>query len=994
MEIFKDDKIFSYIDKHVLLVKENNAECIIKLVGVGEWSENEYTNFINVMKSEDYVETIEKHNLQVFCEDNLLELVGDTNIIKYSQNPTYIKTDNMMHKYKILAKDECSELFNSKLLFLTTTKYPLSNENIPENWKDLRKFFKINKRFTYTDTKTNIKFIVNVCKCSKYESYDATDSDLHNNLNSANIIRSSHRYDFYIDITNASQDIILQSIIKMEQALYLFPLVISKKQQNDIIKKYSDLVSKDIYKYNRYNKNPPLLTPKPVTLEKKYIVEPDDYTNISILTEYTVTEKADGERLLMFIDNVGKVYLINNTYMVIDTGLEASKELYNSLIDGEYISCVNRLDNPSVGLFAAFDMYYYGGEKITNLQLIDNDVKENSRYKYLKNTEKYIKQKSNISIDYFVKEHRYTDNILKDCDDILSGDNKFPYHIDGLIFTPAKLGLYAHYGNKPVQMTDNVKWDKVFKWKPPEQNTIDFLAKFGNIISIDGIRYREISLYVGYNTKQSDNYSINNALKELYNTEYRKMIREKNKEKYIFKLFKPNIHYSEGVEKSYVRLNSKLEARCESGELIDGDKIVEFRYILDDAIIPSMRWIPMRIREDKTRIYNTGEKSKTANDNTVAVNIWGTIHNPVTESIIRGKAPILKMDLENDLLQSNDIYYSRNIPREELLSYNMQQFHNIGIKNMLYSKHKYKDALLELACGEGGDMNRWIENSYKFVLGIDYVKNNIYNPRSGAYSRLISARDRFFRDRDNIAYKKIFPNIVYAAGDCGKSIMDGECSKSIDDQESFNILKIVLNKKNTNVQDHYKKIASKGSYGFDVCSCMFAIHYFFESEEKINAFLKNVNLMLKKGGIFMCTFMDGKSVVEAIHNNGGDIIEGRKVLGNSKGKGIPLWSIIRRYDVDEDIEYNKKVDVLIEATKKFIPEFIVNFDVLVKKCKEYNLELQESELFSQHFNRIKSEIPADDNEKTNLHKIIMKLDEDDELKTFSFFNRWCIFKKL
>ena len=64
-----------------------------------------------------------------------------------------------MHKYKILAKDECGELFNSKLLFLTTKKQPTSKENIPENWKDLRKFFKINKRFTYTDTKTNIKFI-------------------------------------------------------------------------------------------------------------------------------------------------------------------------------------------------------------------------------------------------------------------------------------------------------------------------------------------------------------------------------------------------------------------------------------------------------------------------------------------------------------------------------------------------------------------------------------------------------------------------------------------------------------------------------------------------------------------------------------------------------------------------------------------------------------------------------------------------------------------
>jgi len=990
MEIFKEDKIFLLIDKHFELIKEN-TESIIKLVGIGEWTENEYTNFINVMKSENYNEKIEKHVLQIYSEDYLLELDGDTNIIKYSYNPEYFNSRTNIYKYKILAKDEYDELFNSKLQFLTKSKNPIAKENFPSNWNELRKFFKINKKITYLDTKTNINYVVNVCKCNKFESYDASENDLYYNLNNSKIIKSSYKYDFYIDITNVSKDIILQGIIKMEQILYLNPLIISKKQQLDIINKYSELVSKDIFRYNKYNKNPPLLTPKPVTLEKKYITEPDNYTDISILTEYTVTEKADGERLLMFIDNVGKVYLINNTYMVIDTGLEASKELYNSLIDGEYISCVNRIDNSSVGLFAAFDMYYYKGEKITNISLIDNDIKENTRFKYLKSTEKYIKKKlSNISIDYIVKDHRYGDDILKECDNILSGDKKFPYNIDGLIFTPAKLALYSHYGNKPVQITDNVKWDKVFKWKPPEQNTIDFFAKFGNVILIEGIKYREISLYVGCNPRQSENYTIDNGLKELYDNDYRKMMKEKNRV-YILKLFKPNIYYEQGVEKSYIRLNTKLETRCENGDLIEGDKIIEYRYVLDYNIIPSMRWKPMRIREDKTRIYNMGELSKTANDNSVAINIWTTIHNPVTESIIRGKAQVLKMDIDNDLLQSNDIYYSRNIPREELLSFNMQQFHNIGIKNMLYSKQKYKDTLLELACGEGGDMNRWIDNSYKFVLGIDYVKNNIYNPRSGAYSRLLSTREKFFRDKNNINNKIIFPNIVYVVGDCGKSIISGECSSSINDMESVNILKIVLNKNKSNVQQHYKRIASKGAYGFDVCSCMFAIHYFFESEDKINIFLKNVSSLLKNGGTFICTFMDGKSVIEAINNNGGDMIEGRKVL--DKGKGIPLWSIIRKYDTDIDSNYNKKVDVLIEATKKFIPEFIVNFDVLIKKCKEYKLELVDSELFSQQFNKIKNEIPSDDNDKSKLHKIVMELDKEEELKKFSFFNRWCIFKK-
>lgn len=66
---------------------------------------------------------------------------------------------------------------------------------------------------------------------------------------------------------------------------------------------------------------------------------------------------------------------------------------------------------------------------------------------------------------------------------------------------------------------------------------------------------------------------------------------------------------------------------------------------------------------------------------------------------------------------------------------------------MLYAERKNKGYLLELACGEGGDMNRWVNNDYKFVLGIDYVKYGIYNTESGAYSRLINKRVEYFNNK-------------------------------------------------------------------------------------------------------------------------------------------------------------------------------------------------------------------------------------------------------
>ena len=1019
MEILKDDEIFSIIDTHYSLIQENNSECecLIKLSNSSEWTENEFANFINVMKTEKYEENVEKQKLQVITEDVLLEISDSSNILKYSHNPTYINHKDKSvswYKYKVLAKHKYGELFNSNLQFKTVAKKSIGKENIPDNWNDIRKFFKINKRVIYTDKKTNMRFIVGICKCNKYEIEETDERDIYYNLANSKIIKSSQKYEFFLDITNAPKDIILEGLIKMEQALFLSPYIISKKQQQDVIANYSALVSKDIatryYNYNNRDKKPDttkpvLLTPKPVTLEKINILEPDEYTGISILSEYTVTEKADGERLLMFIDNVGNVYLIDNTYKVIDTGLRSAKELYNSLIDGEYISCEKRLDKSNVGLFAAFDMYYYGGKKITSLPLIEDDAKEDSRYKYLMNSRKYIKSRDEGgSIDYIVKEHLYTNSILKDCDNILKNGSKYPYSIDGLIFTPAKLALYSYYSNKPVEITERVKWDRVFKWKPPEQNSIDFFAKFGKPITIEGEKYREMFLYVGYNAKHYDKYNINNALRELYDAEYKKLNREQGG-KYSLKLFKPNNYYEEGIEKSYIKLNGRDEARCESGELIDGDKIIEYRYLLDENIKPSMRWIPMRLREDKMRIYNTGEISKTANDYSVAMNIWSSIHNPVTESIIRGKVPILKMDTANELLQSDDIYYSRKINRDGLLSVNMQQFHNICIKNMLYSKQKYKGSLLELACGEGGDMNRWINNDYRFVLGIDYVKYGIYNTDSGAYSRLIGKKEEYNNKGGGGGggkYKRFpaqFPDIVYAAGDCSKSIINGECSLSIDDEESANIIQLVLNKRAGNIPAHYKNIAGRGAIGFDVCSCMFAIHYFFENEEKINTFLNNVSSMLKVGGTFICTFMDGKSVIYAINANGGDMVEGRKKLNKRvEDKGVPLWAIIRRYDADGGDsgkrDFNNKVDVYIEATKKFIPEFIVDFDVLIRKCKEYNIELVESELFSQTFNKIKARYNDPNVRKNNIYNIISDLDKEEELKQFSFFNRWCIFKKV
>ena len=990
MEISKDNSIFSIIERQHSL-KDDNIRWKIEFFNETSWTENEYNNFINVMKSFGYTEEIDTQDLNVSSDDIMLEITGNSNILKYCMSDNYKKIQTKWYKNKVLADDNLNNLIDSKLNFNLSK---ITDTQEPANWKDMRKYFKINKKIKFIDEVNNVTYVVNITKCKDYEI-----NNMYYSLRSSGIVKSQHKYEFYVDITNTSKEYIIPAIIKMEQSLYLSTFILSKQQQNDIIAEYHNLVKNDIVSrgYNKGIEKPPLLTPKPVTLEKINMLNPEEYGVISILSEYTVTEKADGERLLMYIDNNGKIYLINNTYRVIDTGLEAGKEIHNSLIDGEYIACHKRKDYSSKNLYAAFDIYYYGGKKVTQYPLIeDKTITGNleSRYKYLQNAEKYIKN-AKYSIDFIVKEHIYNKDILVECRKILNGNKKFPYDIDGLIFTPAKLALYSYYANKPVALTENVKWDRVFKWKPPEQNTIDFLVKEGHNITIDGQKYKEMYLYVGYNASQWENYTIDEALKIYYDKEYRKTIKDK-KTAYIPKLFKPAVYYNAGIEKALVKITGSGETRCENGDKFETDSIVEFRYVLDESIPISMRWVPMRIREDKTRVYKTGELSKTANDMSVAINIWRSIHNPVSESIITGNEPVFNMDVpevDNErLLQTDDIYYSRNIPREALLSYNMLQFHNHGIKKMLYTKPKNKGTIVELACGEGGDMPRWLDNGYRFVLGMDLVKNNIYGPRSGAYSRMLNRKSHFVKRVGN--EKIAYTDMVFVAGDCGKSIMNGECSSSINDQDSVNMLKLVLNKKKGILPKHYAHIAGQGANGFDACSCMFSIHYFFKSEETLDTFLQNVNSLLKKDGVFFCTFMDGKLIEDAIENSGGDMIEGKKFTDIDGRNGVPIWAIIRRFSKDTTSKYSKKIDVFIESTNKLIPEFIVSYELLVEKCKAYNLSLVESELFSQTFNKIKQTIPEDNKVKDTLHKNILELDKDDVQKQFSFFNRWCVFKKI
>lgn len=979
MELDKELPIFNVIrtfletnDSQYLEITFNNED--------GDHTEFEFNNFTNVFRSLKYKENIGTECLQVLVENNIMDITGMPKIVQYcTSNDSFDKNTTSFYKKTNIASENARGLFD---LNITASIYNNTNTPIPENWEEIRKKYYFKKEFSYE--KNGIMYVANLFKTSDEEFYY---------LKQSGVLKSNQRYSFKIRINKSdkqSESTIIQAIYLMIQSIMMSSMILTKAQQQIVLNEYYELIKNDVKVFHKkYNKNEiPLITPKPSTLERKNMIDPREYGSVSILSGYTVTEKADGERILFYVNNVGKAYLINNTYRVQDTGITiTSKSGHNSLVDGEYIICDKRKDFSDQNLYAAFDIYYVGGKKVTSLPLMGD---KESRYKYMKEFEKLI-PKNKDAVEFIVKEHKYSDDILSDSKDILS-NKEFPYEVDGLIFTPAKLALYSYYANNPVQITNNVSWDRVFKWKPVEQNTIDFIVKIDKTIIKDGIKYKEAKLYIAYNPLRWEDIDIATGLKLRYDKKFRYEF--DSRVKYVPILFRPEIYYQPGIEYAHIRHNNKGEIRAENGDLIESNSVVEFRYINDTTIPVNDRWKATRVREDKTRIYNKGILSKTANDKEVALNIWRSIHAPVTTSMIIGNEPVMNHHGSDDKqLEADDIYYSRNILREYLLSVHMNNFHNQGIKQMLYNYPKNKGNLLELGCGEGGDMVRWIDAGYSFVLGIDFVKNNIYNPRSGAYARMKTKMSKFMHENKQQNRENVyFPNFVFAAGDCSASIRNGNAAAVIDDKDSEKLLKQVMNRQSYK-ESYMKHITGKGANGFDAISCMFAIHYFFESETKLDGFLLNVSQNLKKDGVFFCTFMNGDRVESELNKNGGDVIEGIK-LKTETDKGMPVWAIIRRFNKDNLSEYGKQIDVYIENTQKLIPEYLISFNLLVEKAKEHGLILEKSEMFEERFQKLKNEIPESEENHTNIHQSIINLDADEVQKKFSFFNQWAVFKKM
>ena len=861
-------------------------------------------------------------------------------------------------------------------------------KGILSNWESSKKVFRYMKRTSYRHPSYPFRIDLSIVKMSNKNSKHFMIPTF--TLLESNVLNNPNIYELEIECDRINEGrrnlyhIIKTVLCGMQNSN--FPI---KKTERELIEKeYYKLIHKEDPTTRILPKH--FIGPSSISLEMHHL---QSETDINILQNYSVTDKADGIRKMLYINSLGKVYLIDVNMNIEFTGLiNKIDALNNTLLDGEHI--VHNKSKQFYNKYAAFDIYFMKGTDIRMYEFI-NDSKQNRLF-VLNMIIKKLKFDSIVSssnrLTVYVKQFYKGENIFEDCSSIFKTIGELDYETDGLIFTPINYGVGAEeIDSDPINKKRT--WLRSFKWKPPEFNTIDFFVstkkdKIGtddirNIFE-DGIstrsttnikEYKTLVLRVGYDESK---HGYINPLESLINNEHFKKI-----DMDLHSNYKPVRFYP--MEPSDINAGEcniiiddvSKKMYCENKDIIEDNSIVEFKYVITNK--EKFKWVPIRVRYDKMQELRSGQKNY-GNAYHVAESVWKSIHNPITEHILSGKTEIPKIN--------SDIYYNSTNKNK---SRSLRDFHNLYIKKQLI-KGTTGDgySLIDLTVGKGGDIPKWQISRLNFVYGIDLSRDNIENKKDGACARYLDMKRK----------KKLFSGI-FLPGDSSKDLKSGEGFYS---EKTHTIHNAIFGK---GPKD--KKILGEGVYnlygkaadGFNVVSCQFAIHYMFETKERLHTFIKNVSDCCKVGGYFIGTCYDGRKIFNLLNKyNIGE--------GLSKHKhGNLICQIIKQYDFktfeNDESSLGYAVDVYQDCINNTITEYLVNFDYLKIVMENYgfvlidDLEAQTMQLnsgitsFGDAYNIMESFMKVNKTEKKYIGKALNMSEEE---KFISFLNNYFIFKKV
>lgn len=827
-----------------------------------------------------------------------------------------------------------------------------------------------------------------------------------------------------------------------------YPISISEKA--DALTEYMKIIYGEVYPTDKrvYSKN--FIGPSSLTLQIDNLIQDSGLSDVpNINDNYTVTDKADGERRLLLISSNSRVYMIDTNMNVYFTGMIVENEkMHKSILDGEFIKYDK--NGKEINLYASFDVYYIDNKSSRELPFIptiasgsgsvsvssmsdsvelENESLKIGKYRLLILNE-YI---STLKIRHLVEQPKrgepgytlnslscgfriqpkvfYSSNsdaknrIFDGCNKILTDHRLglFEYNIDGLIFTPSAMGVGSNVPGSSGPKT-KITWEKSFKWKPPEFNTIDFLVSVKknstgqdevfnvfqegqNMTGVTSLsKYKTLILRCGFDKKK---HGYINPFNDLINGGHETVTNIDSRESYLPVPFHPVNPYVPDAQYCNIALKDSgggnYVMTTEENEYFEENMIVEFKYVIDDESKTGFwRWIPIRVRHDKTSELRSGVKNY-GNAYHVANNNWTSIHNPITVEMITtgNNIPLTPVD--------NDVYYNKTNKDTETRC--LRDFHNLYVKRkLIMSVGNRGNTLIDYAVGKAGDLSKWISAGVEFVFGIDVSRDNIHNNLDGACARYLNMKKK----------TKKLPRALFVTGTSNSNIRNGDAF-IVSTEKEKEIAKAVFGS-----GKHDREYLGEAVYpnygiakdGFNISSIQFAIHYFFENKTTLNNFMRNLSECTKVGGYVIGTCYDGTTVFNLLskENKGGSV----SIVNNGK----KIYELTKQYSQtgfpDDENSIGYAIDVYQESINKTFREYLVNYPLIVRLMENYgfipitdeeavNMGMpKQSALFDKLYDYMIEDMKSN---KSLAVEYGNAPNMSKNEKTISFMNRYFIFRK-
>lgn len=1077
-----------YIDFIMSDNKNEEFEIRFGTRGVRRISKIDFNNVISFILSRNFVLTNESEILKIQNEyfnqrtqrtqiSNIrTEINYMSNIQKYcktnsilDENNNLLKNTRFLQKRRKIDNERNIEIlpvnmneFNFRASYQEENLYHKNSDIIQRmisQWGDTKKIFRYLLRYSYENKEfPGVRIDLSIVRSSRRNVKGNLIPDL--NIHDSKVLTNDEEYEIEIEI---EKDKVLESILSQTSedmsddeldALYdksynnLRQVIkyilsghqgsnypISYKEMIDIGNDYLSLLG--IEKRRLYPRD--FIGPSSISLELKNILplRKDGTDNLANIRQpYTVTEKADGLRKLLYISKKGKVYLIDTNMNVQFTGsILKNKEYFNSLLDGEHIE--HDKTGRYINLYASFDIYFINGVDHRSKHFVhipkESDVKvsENYRYYLLRNfinsisLNKVSSTGTPFRLEYKIFQVSYGGDrttIFNKCSHILKNieEDKYEYETDGLIFTPINHGVGVDYKNKKPS-NHKTTWQLSFKWKPPEFNTIDFLVttkkdeRSNDIVShlyqngenMTGNnniqQYKTLILRVGFDERI---HGYINPCQDIIDDNVEVIGDRDNTKNYRPMPFYPTNPFSNTAHLCNLLLKSTATGNVmmteDDKEVIEDNMIVEFKYVKTERDM--WKWKPIRVRYDKTAEFRRGEKNY-GNAYHVAQSVWSSIHQPVTEDMLRSGRGI------PEFIGDDDVYYNK---KDYTVTRPLRDFHNLYVKRkLIMGVSKMGDSLYDLTVGKGGDFPKWIQSKLKFVFGVDLSKDNILNRLDGACARYLNYRKTV----------KVMPSVLFVQGNSSLNIKNGEALYNERDKK---IVDAVFGKGEANESKLGRGVFKNfgiGKDGFHITTSMFSLHYFFENKNTLHNYIRNVCEGTKLNGYFIGCAYDGKKIFDELKNikmnesvseivRMNPIEETNITISNDEHK---IWEITKKYDSnvfnDNITSLGYAIDVYQESINKVIREYLINFDYFTELMNSYGFQLVDLDeanrmglpnatgLFSELYSKMKQEIQENDRQKRKNYlkndvKNALLLDDYSSQRRISFLNRYFVYKKV